>query len=99
MGDSGDLSAVRPFDPRQVLGWQEQRFYFENASLEDLVADLNRFARKPIALEGEGLKDLNISASFSMDQSRDMLAGLAEAVSLELVDEADRVVLRRPEPL
>ncbi|MFN4185911.1 MAG: FecR family protein [Hyphomonas sp.] len=91
---TGALDDIRSFDPKQILGWQENRFYFENASLEDLVADLNRYSDKPIEFEGDALKSLNITTSFSLDQSQDVLASLAGAASMELVEETDRLVLR-----
>lgn len=96
VGETGQLEEIRAFNPSEVLGWQERRFYFEDTRLEELVADLNRYSDKPIELDGAGLEDLNISASFNLDQSREMLAGLAAALSLVIVEETDRVILRHP---
>lgn len=92
----GRLGAVGAFTASQVLGWQEGRFHFEDSRLADLVADLNRYSYRRIELDGAGLEDINISASFDLAQSGEMLASLAAALSLELVEEPDRVVLRRP---
>lgn len=96
VGAAGQMGVIRTFDASQALGWQEYRFYFEDSRLIDLVADLNRYSQKPVELDGAGLEDLNISASFTLEQSSEMLAGLAAALSLELVQEEDRILLRRP---
>jgi transmembrane sensor len=94
--EAGRIGPLQRFEAAEVLGWQELRFFFEDARLEDLVADLNRYSQPPIALADDGLRDINVSASFHLDQSDAMLASLVAALSLELVEEDDRRILRRP---
>lgn len=93
----GGFGPLQRFEPSQVLGWQELRFSFEDTRLEDLVADLNRYSQPRIELADASLRDINVSASFSLDQSDAMLASLAAALSLEIVEEDGRRILRKPD--
>lgn len=94
---NGRFGPVQRFEPNQVLSWQELRFSFEDSRLEDLIADLNRYSQPRIELADPSLRDINVSASFSLDQSDAMLASLAAALSLELVEEDGRRILRKPD--
>lgn len=60
-----------------------------------VVADLNRYSLRRIELDGASLRDISISASFNLDQQDEMIDGLAAGLSLEKVDEEERMVLRR----
>jgi transmembrane sensor len=49
----------------QVLAWKRDEAIFDNVSLVDAVAEMNRYSRTPIVLAGDGpMSDRRVSGIF-----------------------------------
>ena len=54
-------SEVERIDPKLVTAWQSGYLIYRNAPLRDVIADLNRYFRVPIVLEGAGASTQHFS--------------------------------------
>ena len=77
---SGQHPAVRPVDPVSITAWTERRLVFEDATLEDVVAEFNRYSRQQLVVEDPQLKSIRITAVFRSDDV-DAFARALHAVS------------------
>lgn len=60
-------------DPRQTEkvepgAWRNGRFVYENASLAEIVEDLNRYSERPIFLESDDVGGLRSTIAFRVDE-------------------------------
>jgi transmembrane sensor len=77
---NGSGQAMRVDRPRidQVVAWRRNEAIFDNVSLADAVADMNRYSRTPIVLVGDkAVEERRISGSFRTGDS----AAFAQAVA------------------
>lgn len=78
-----DLS-VAQINPERAGAWRTGRFSYRDAMLSDVVADANRYFDGEIRFEGEALKELRITTGFTVEQIDSMLAGLPDALPVEI---------------
>ncbi len=90
---SGTFGAKHRFDPANTLAWRGGRLSYANARLEEVVADMNRYRHVKVRIEGEALRNITITAAFRVDQSDQMLAGLAATEPVLVERRPDEVVL------
>lgn len=72
------------FDADHTLAWRQRRFYFEDASLCDLVIDVNRFSETPVRAAGPDACEMRVSASFDSEQIDQALEAVAHSLGLTL---------------
>lgn len=70
---------------------------FKAVRLDALVADANRYGRKPLVLESGDLAGMQVSGTFSVRDSRRLASNLAVLLDLAVHEEAGRIVLARPQ--
>ena len=66
-----------------------------DASIAQVVAELNRYFPRAIRLEGAGLNDLRFSGVLKLDDETTVLGRLQEFLPVEAQDQSDSVILRR----
>lgn len=89
---SGTLGPVGTFDlkaPDWRSGWRA----YENATLGDVIADINRYRSVPIRIDSPAISGDRITVSFRTDQIDQVLGGLQVTQSVRLTDEAGQLVL------
>lgn len=81
-----DDGAVRrgAFDAERTLAWRQRRFYFEDASLCDLIIDVNRFTQTPVSATDPDACEMRVSASFDSEQIDQTLEAVAHSLGLTL---------------
>jgi transmembrane sensor len=72
---------------------QTGRLAFRLEPLHYVLEDVNRYARKPIVLEGEGLGELTITGTVERDNIKGWISSLERVFDLEATEEADRIVI------
>ena len=89
--DAGDGRAVvrRSADPGIVTAWTERRLVFDDATLEDVVAEFNRYSRQPLDVEDPALRKLRITASFDSGSVQAFADTLALAGELKVSRQSD----------
>lgn len=78
--------------------WVAGRAIFERTPLREAVAEINRYARRPIELGDPSLAELPISGTFSVDDADAFARALAEVLSLSVEDSGSAIVLRKRAP-
>lgn len=95
------LSRVGEFRAETFAAWRKDRLKYEGATLNELVADANRYSARPIRLD-EGLNDLadvRVTVSFNGRDSDGMLTTLTEIFPVIITDDDDGniILAKRPD--
>ena len=93
-GSAGIEAPSRVEDPAAATSWQTGRLAFRLEALRYVIEDVNRYAPKPIVLEGEGLGSLTITGTVERDNITGWITSLQRVFDLEATEEADRIVIR-----
>lgn len=87
---------VVEIDTSQFGAWRSGFLVYEDASLAEVIADVNRYSDIEIRLGEPALGDIRITTAFGVDQIEQMLAGLEGSQPIRLDRSApDQIVLRR----
>ncbi len=88
------LQPLPDADPAEAAPWTQGRLVYENASLAEVVSDLNRYAPARIELSGRGLGELRVTAALNQDQVSQFLTSLPATLPVRVQhDGADRIVI------
>lgn len=89
------LGRIRMVDVHDIGAWRENRLVYEGATLNELVADANRYSETDIVLvkSARSFADSTITASFDATNIDRMLAMLALSFPIE-VDDSEFGVIR-----
>lgn len=81
--------------PQRAGAWRAGHLFYPDNTLREVIADVNRYSRVPVALASKELGDLRIAAAFPTTQIDDMLNGI-EGVLPVTVDRSnkERIVIR-----
>lgn len=82
---------VAPVD--EPAPWLTGQHVYEEASLREVIADANRYSRRPIRIADPALGDLRVTAAFSATQLDSLLASLEHALPLKVRAEDDALLL------
>jgi transmembrane sensor len=93
-GSAGIEEPSRVEDPAAATSWQTGRLAFRLEPLRYVIEDVNRYAPKPIVLEGEGLGSLTITGTVERDNITGWINSLQRVFEVEATEEADRIVIR-----
>jgi transmembrane sensor len=93
-GRAGIEEPTEVEDPAAATAWQTGRLAFRLEPLRYVLEDVNRYARKPIVLEGEGLGGIVITGTVERDNISGWVSSLERALDLEADEEHDRIVIR-----
>jgi transmembrane sensor len=81
----------------RIVAWREGKLRFDAWSLEQAVAEHNRYARKPIRIDGSVPADVRVSGVFRIGDTQAFLGALHELMALQVVDEGEYLSLS-PQP-
>jgi len=90
------LEAPRPADLRAVQGWRRDRLVFQDASLGEVVADLERCRGGRIILTDSRLRALPVTAVFDVRQTDAALDTIAGILPIRLHRMTDWLVVLSP---
>lgn len=85
-------------DPSSATAWQTGRLAYESEPLRYVLADVNRYAIKPIVAEDQSIGSLSITGTVASDNVGEWIASLESAFGLVAEEESGRIVLRRARP-
>jgi len=91
---SKGLSGVGHFDVEQFASWRRDRMRYIGATLEELIADANRYSDKEIRLDAAIPRSDagKVTLTFNGDDVDRLLAILPEMFDVEVHDEGDRFI-------
>jgi transmembrane sensor len=93
-GSAGIAEPSQVEDPAAATAWQFGRLAFHLQPLRYVLEDVNRYASKPIVLEGATLGALVITGTVERENITGWVSSLERAFDLEAVEEYDRIVIR-----
>jgi len=93
-GRAGIEEPIKVEDPAAATSWQTGRLAFRLQPLRYVLEDVNRYAPKPIVLDGEALGAIQITGTVERDNISGWVGSLERAFDLQATEEADRIVLR-----
>ncbi|MGE5566522.1 MAG: FecR family protein [Parcubacteria group bacterium] len=89
----GPLAELASIDPAQAAPWREGRLVYENASLAEVVADINRYSPQGVELASADLGELRVTAALNEDQVGQFLSSLPATLPVTIEREADGKVV------
>ena len=88
------LQALAAADPAQAAPWMEGRLVYENASLAEVVDDLNRYSPLKIRLADDDLGEMRVTAALNHDQVGQFLGSLPDTLPVRVTRaEGGRVLI------
>lgn len=93
--DSAGIQEPTPVeDPAAATSWQTGHLAFRLQPLRYVLEDVNRYAAKPIVLEGDELAAIQITGTVERENIAGWVGSLERAFDLQATEEADRIVIR-----
>lgn len=83
LADNGQMGEPRMVEVSRILDWRNGLLRFEDAPLGDVVADLNRYSKRPIVIDRR-IGALPISGSVKTDAIDEWLRGLESAFDIDV---------------
>lgn len=80
-------------DAASVGSWRDGRLIYDNAPLAQVVADINRYAKKKLALD-PSLTEQRFSGVLTVEDGSQLARNLADLMGLPLADNGESLVLR-----
>jgi transmembrane sensor len=82
-------------DPGRVMSWRNGYLVYENASLDQIAADINRTFSRPVTVEGDAARQ-RFSGALKMDNEDAVLDRLSKLLPVRAVRNPDGTVTLRP---
>jgi transmembrane sensor len=81
-------------DVSRAVAWRERTLSFSGASLAEVANEFNRYNKTQIRIEGDAVRERQLSGVFSADHPQSMILFLAKDESLSVVPEGDSWIVR-----
>lgn len=93
--DAGGIGQMAPVDIVSQLGWRQDRLFFQEAPLREVVADLDRYRPGRILILDADLADLPVTGFFHAGQTEAALQTIEATLPVRLSRLTDRLVVIR----
>lgn len=93
LADATAAPQVDKPDLTRVTAWQHGRAVFDNDTLADAVAEMNRYSRRPIVIDGARAAKMHVSGVYSTGDTEAFARSLATLLPLDVTLASDRVTL------
>ena len=81
-------------DVGRAVAWRNRSLSFSSASLAEVAAEFNRYNKSQIHVEGDAVRERQLSGVFSADHPQSVILFLAKDESLSVIPEADSWIVR-----
>jgi transmembrane sensor len=81
-------------DISRAVAWRNRTLSFSGASLAEVAAEFNRYNRIQIRVEGDAVRERQLSGVFSVDHPQSVILFLAKDESLSVIPEGDSWIVR-----
>jgi transmembrane sensor len=93
-GSAGIEDPTQVVDSAAATAWQTGRLAFRLQPLHYVLENVNRYAPKPIVLEGDGVGALLITGTVERDNIAGWVSSLERVFDLRASEEPERIVIR-----
>ncbi|GAB4520850.1 MAG: hypothetical protein Kow00133_07550 [Amphiplicatus sp.] len=90
-----DEPIIRQVNVNIVTAWRHGRLIFDEEPLEAAIAEVNRYSRKKLVLQGEGFDSFRISGVFRLGEPDAFAAALTTYYPIEIAARTDSAVTLR----
>lgn len=90
--DKQGMSPVQFLPDSQFANWRQQRFNFQDSTLEDVISVLNRYSNVTLKLSHPTLASQRLTAAFRLDQLEQMLDALQLSHNIHWRKDAQGVI-------
>lgn len=94
-GAAPAVSTISPREASAVAAWQQGQLHFNGESLEDAVAEYNRYLPRPIAIADPSLRGIRLGGRFSATDPADFCRALKEIYGVQAHVEPAEIRLTR----
>jgi transmembrane sensor len=94
-----DHVSVRHLQAQQVerrMAWTTGRLQFRGETLEEAVAEFNRYNRRQLRITDASIAPLRVGGTFNATDPESFAAALATAFGIQIASTPDNIVLRPP---
>lgn len=91
------IDSPEPSDAAAVLAWRQDRLFFQDAPLGEVVADLGRYRRGHVLIVGDALRTLPVTGFFHTTQTESALQTIAATLPVRVTRFTDRLIIIRPQ--
>jgi transmembrane sensor len=82
----GDLIAETTSDAQRVQAWLSQRAYFRDTPLLDAVAEMNRYRKEPLVVDGRAAAGIRVSGVFDTHNAKAFVAAVQALYGIDIRD-------------
>lgn len=90
----GSLQVVS-VNAERVTAWHKGVIDFDSATLEDVLADVNRYARQEFVIKDDRLKGIRLSGRFNIGDVDSVKFALATGFGITAVESGGKILLQR----
>jgi transmembrane sensor len=88
-------ATITAVDAKRTTAWLHRQIAFDHEPLERVAAEFNRYAAKPVEITTPELRKLEITGTFSIDDSEEFLAFLRSLDGVQVDVTATRVLVSK----
>ena len=88
---------IAAVDPERATAWRSGTIDFENATLEEMIAEVNRYTAVPFAIADDRIRALRLSGTFRVGDAESVRFALRDGFGIEAASNGNRVELRGPQ--
>lgn len=89
------LTALSPVEAGAVMAWQQGQLHFNGESLEQAVAEYNRYLPRPIEIADPAIRQIRLGGRFSATDPTEFCQALKDIYGVAVQVEPDRIRLKR----
>lgn len=82
-------------DPRKLAAWQTGRLIFDNDTLDNAVAQINRYDRRKIVLKDPAVRGYRVSGSYATGNTRLFAQSISQLLGIRLEETAGQILMHR----
>lgn len=86
---------IAAVDPERATSWRTGSIRFENATLEEVIAEVNRYASTPFVIADESrIKEIRLTGTFKIGDVESVRFVLKDGYGLEAIKQDGRIAIR-----
>jgi transmembrane sensor len=94
--DKGRIRKATVADIPRVVAWRERRLVFKAETLENVVAEINRYSTRQFRIEGERARATLLTATFDADKPESLATFLQQYSNLAVETRGEVLLIRGP---
>jgi transmembrane sensor len=91
--DGPDIAQRNRLDLNVATAWQSGRAVFNDQPVSLAVAEMNRYSRRPIIVDGDAVARMRISGTYGIGDTEAFATSLAALLPIRVVPEPTRIIL------